>query len=150
MMVAWALCAYEWIDKNYRYTESYDKGKSWYRRKGGRKHPTDFDETTSLRDAGTLPEVSRCAGKNDLNRWGKTWNTALTAIPNPGSRFFIKRLRSGRILLVNNWHNKEKICLALRWKIIKRCSYPDAVQVKKIILHVRITEEDIIKGRRKL
>ena len=179
----WVLCAYEWIDKNYRYTESYDKGKSWYRRKGGRKHPTDFDETMLLEQKdGTLRMLARCrksAGvlaESTSTDGGKTWNTALTAIPNPGSRFFIKRLRSGRILLVNNWHNKERICLSAAlseddgktWKHRllldnRRCSYPDAVQGKndeiyivydnlrssaKEILICRITEEDIIKGRR--
>ena len=121
------------------------------------------------KSAGVLAESTSTDG-------GKTWNTALTAIPNPGSRFFIKRLRSGRILLVNNWHNKERICLSAAlseddgktWKHRllldnRRCSYPDAVQGKndeiyivydnlrssaKEILICRITEEDIIKGRR--
>lgn len=179
----WILCAYDGIDKHYRYTESRDKGKTWSRKIGGERYPSENCDETMLVEQkdGKLSMLARCArnvgklAESVSADGGKTWTKAtLTEIPNPASRFVIKRLRSGRLLLVNNWDSKERInlCAALSeddgktWKYrlvldSRVCSYPDAVQGKdgeiyiiydnmrhshKEILICRITEEDIIKG----
>jgi predicted neuraminidase len=46
---------------------------------------------------------------------GRTWSPATaTTIPNPGSRFFIRRLRSGNLLLVNHYKFKGRSHLTAR------------------------------------
>ena len=100
-------CDYDWIGENYHYSESSDGGKTWVRRRAGKKLPTAFDESMVLeRKDGTLSLFARYApfiAQCDSADGGKTWSeTKSSGIRSPSSRFFIKRLRSGRILLVTN------------------------------------------------
>lgn len=179
----WILCAYDWVDDYYRYTETSDQGKTWYRRLGGKKYPTNFDETMVVeRKDGSLWMLARTRyGSGALAEsisvdGGKSWSDGkLTGIPDPGSRFYIGRLHSGRLLLINNHNAKERYDITAQlsdddgrtWKYkflldARCCTYPDAVQTdtgeiyiihdhsrvdaKEILLH-RLTEKDIIKGR---
>ncbi len=75
---------------------------------------------------------------------GRTWDDGTpTSIPNPGSRFFVRRLESGRILLINTPDAQERKTLwaylsdpddemrfghGLQLDDRDRVSYPDAVQ----------------------
>ena len=106
---------------------------------------------------------------------GETWSEVTqTAIEHPHTRPFIRRLPSGRVLLINNEHKKARINLkvylseddAHTWKHTmmldsRQTSYPDAVfgdhgeiyiihdhgrESFKEILVSRITEEDIMAG----
>ncbi len=179
----WLLCAYDWSDDYYRYSESSDKGKTWFRRRAGKKHSQMvYDETMILEEKnGTLRMLARCPKKVGFlaecfsHDGGKTWSDAkLSKIPNPGSRFFIKRLRSGKILMVNNWEggNRYNLTAALstddgktwKYKLLldpRRCTYPDAVEGEdgeifivydclrrslNEILICRLTERDIMEG----
>ena len=180
----WILCAYDWVDNYYRYSESYDQGKTWYRRIAGKKHSRDFafDETMMIESRnGTLRLLARPAKgvgfliESRSADGGKTWSDGvLTDIPNPAGRFFIKRLRSGNILLLNNWNSRDRYDLTAAistddgktWqhKLLldpRRCTYPDAVEGAdgelfivhdfsrgdfKEILISRLTERDIMTG----
>ena len=75
---------------------------------------------------------------------GRTWSGGSpTAIVNPGTRFFIRRLASGRLLLINTPHPKERTGMvaflsepddddAFSQQLVldprERVSYPDAVE----------------------
>lgn len=182
----WILCAYDWVDEYYRYSESFDKGRTWYRRKAGKKYPgRTFDESMVFEQKdGTLRLLARCAKKTGFliecfsRDGGKTWSDGkLSNIPNPSCRFFIKRLASGKVLLINNFDSNDRYQLGVAlseddgktWKhqmILdpRRCSYPDAVQAPggeifivhdfsrgtfKEIMISRLTEQDIIVGLKK-
>jgi predicted neuraminidase len=94
-------------------------------------------------DGGVLWQSSSTDG-------GRTWSDASASqIDNPGSRFFIRRLASGRVLLIcnphtkdseNEWH-RERMCAFVSDKddgtgfygeleidVREKVSYPDAVQ----------------------
>lgn len=109
------LCAYDWTDDNYGYSESYDNGETWQRRKGGKKLKTDFDETMVLeKKDGFLWMLARSKEKvlseSFSSNGGKTWSDGeKSRITAPPSRFFIDRLPSGRILLVYN-NDPQKRC----------------------------------------
>ena len=184
----WILCAYDWADEYYRYSESFDEGRTWYRRRAGKKYPrntTAFDEPMVLEQKdGTLRFLARTEKKIGFlveclsTDGGKTWSDGkLSDIPNPSSRFFIMRLRSGKILMVNNWEGADRYHLTAAlseddgrtWphKLLldpRRCTYPDVVEgapgeffiihdfgrgdYKEILLS-RLTERDIVSGLRK-
>ena len=184
----WILCAYDWTDEYYRYSESFDRGRTWFRRRAGKKYPgntTAFDESMVLeRKDGTLWFLARTLKKIGFlvectsGDGGKTWTDGkLSAIPNPSSRFFILRLQSGKILMVNNWEGNDRYHLTAAlseddgktWphKMLldpRRCTYPDVVEgapgeffiihdfgrgdYKEILLS-RLTERDIITGLRR-
>jgi len=109
---------------------------------------------------------------------GRTWTMGRpSGIQGPGSRFFIRRLKSGNLLLINHYEFKDKIrshMTALlseddgkswKYKLLlderEKVSYPDAVESDGIIyiiydhdrygakeiLMAMITEEDIKSGK---
>ena len=108
---------------------------------------------------------------------GKTWTFGVNSgIPGPGSRFFIRRLQSGRVLMINhhNFVGRSHMTAmlsdddGLTWShtllLDERTgvSYPDAVETKdgfiyltydylrygpdREILIAKITEDDILAG----
>ena len=102
------LFSYDWTNEYYCYSESCDGGVSWQRRQGGRKIATSFDEGMAVEkldgsiwllarsDKGAIAESYSFDG-------GKTWSDGkLTGLTAPSSRHFIKRLKSGNLLLVRN------------------------------------------------
>lgn len=108
---------------------------------------------------------------------GRTWSAGQpSAIPSPGSRFFIRRLASGHLLLVNHHRFKGRSHLTARlstddgrtWNegllLDERngVSYPDGVQAKDGLISVvydrdrqgdgeillaKFREQDVIEGR---
>lgn len=178
----WVLCAYDWFGTRYHYSESADQGKTWIRREGsGKTNPTNFDESMILeRKDGSLLMFARNTSAGFISQsispdMGKTWEeTSLSSVPNPSTRFYLRRLKSGRVLLINNNDSKRRINMTAMlseddgktWKYSllvdpRETSYPDAVEgsdgyiytvhdrgrgsFREIIIS-RFTEEDIIAG----
>lgn len=85
---------------------SKDEGETWSRRGGADIPDRSFDEHHIVeRLDGSLWMLVRGAGIGDSvsTDRGVTWSPGRkTAIEGPNSRFFIRRLRSGRLLLVNH------------------------------------------------
>ena len=171
---AWLLCAYDWRGDRYHYCESRDEGCTWEPRTGGRKLPTRFDETMVLerRTPGELLMFARSnCGRYALSRsqdYGATWSPAapgpLTAAD---SRLFVRRLRSGRVLLILNNHeiiHRRDMCAFLsdddgetfphRLLLDPRdaVSYPDAVEdetgaITVVYDHLRMPNGEILLSR---
>ena len=119
----WLLCAYDWRGDRYHYSESHDEGESWEPREGGRKLPTRFDESMVLekRTPGELLMFARSnCGHYALSRssdYGAHWTPAAPgALVAADSRLFVRRLRSGRVLLILNNHeiiHRRNMCAFL-------------------------------------
>lgn len=92
---------------------STDKGKTWTRRGGVAIPQTDFDEhmIVELRD-GRLWMLARTKygmAESFSSDQGRTWSDPQpSAIKNTNARFFIRRLASGKLLLVKNGPVNEK------------------------------------------
>ena len=176
----WILPAYQKGGERYQFFISKDNGRTFETRLGGKKHRTLFDEQMYLeRNDGSILMIARALDgylvESVSKDGGETWTDAVqTPIENPHTRPFIRRLPSGRVLLINNEHKEARINLkvylseddAKTWKYTmmldpRQTSYPDAVfgdngeiyiihdhgrQTFKEILVSRITEEDIIAG----
>ena len=105
----WVLCAYNWCSDRYQYCRSKDQGESWENCQAGKKLLPAFDETMILeRRDGTLlmlardtrPLLVKCESP-DLE--GSSWSDgSFTPFLNASSRFFLRRLKSGRVLLIHN------------------------------------------------
>ena len=105
----WVLGAYNWCDEYYHYSRSKDQGKTWFSCKAGKKLLPDYDESMILeRKDGTLlmfardfrPLMVKCVS-SDLD--GTSWSDgAYTGILNARTRFYLRRLNSGRVLLIHN------------------------------------------------
>lgn len=86
---------------------STDQGRTWSRRGGVRVPQTDFDEhmVVELKD-GRLWLLARTTyglAESFSSDQGRTWSAAQPSkIQNVSSRFFIRRLTSGSLLLVKN------------------------------------------------
>jgi hypothetical protein len=178
----WLLCSYDWTNDHYSYSESSDEGKSWVRKTGGKKLPTDFDETMVVeRNDSSLWMLARskenCLGESFSYDGGKNWTDgSRSSITAPSSRFFIRRLDSGSLLLINNNSPDERSRMTASlsddngesWEYslmldpAEPVSYPDAAIMPdgsiffvydhgrtsfKEILCGRITEEDIRAGK---
>ena len=177
------LCAYDWVGERFNYSLSCDGGNTWIRKSVGLKNfKTDFDETMVLeRKDGSLWMLARNAETGTLTQsiscnGGESWSAGeKSSITAPPTRFFIKRLPSGRVLLIKNNSPKERINMTAflseddgaTWKYAlpidpRITSYPDAAIGKdgtiymvhdrgrntfKEILVSRFTEEDIMAGK---
>lgn len=176
----WMNCNYDLECDRYGYSISEDQGKTWTRYYAGQKFETPFDEsmayqkkdgTIRLMARTAVGEIAECSSADG----GKTWTESkLSGIPNPNSRFCVRRTPSGRLMMVFNDHSKERtnmtVCLSEdegeTWKY-SRCidsraevSYPDAdfhdgkIYViydrerygEREILLAIFTEEDIMNG----
>lgn len=108
------LCSYDWTDEFYNYSESSDGGKSWIRRRGGRKLSSKFDETMvlELRNHDLLMfarSEKQCIACSVSQDGGRSWSDgAETDLTAPSSRFFIARLPSGNVLRICNDHPEER------------------------------------------
>ena len=178
----WLFCAYNWLHDHYAYYETSDCGKTFHACKAGKRLGIEnFDETMILeRTDGSLWMLARTHGIGRLAEsistdGGRTWSGSTPSdIPTPSTRFFIKRLKSGRVLLVNNNSSTRRDNMTallseddgMTWRysmlLDKRAtSYPDVAedangdlyiiwdrerQGAKEILLSRITERDIIAG----
>ncbi len=86
---------------------STDQGKTWVRRGGVAFPGTDFDEHMIVeRKDGSLWMLARTKqgiSESLSSDKGATWSEPQpSAIQNPSARFFIRRLASGKLLLVKN------------------------------------------------
>ena len=149
----WVLCSYNWATENYCYSRSKDQGKTWFICQAGKKLAPDFDETMILeRRDGTLLMLARDLKpllvktvSSDLE--GSSWTPGTyTRTINATSRIYLRRLRSGRVLLIHNDSTNYRTDLVAKlseddgetWKYslqldkaenhINGISYPDAVQ----------------------
>jgi hypothetical protein len=142
---AWLNFNYDQVSDRYGYSISYDNGKTYEHRYGAKKIPTPFDEGMAYQKySGEIrmfarTSVGEIAESSSFDN-AITWTEAKTSgIPNANTRLFISRTPSGRIVLVNNDHNKVRCRMTVylseddgeSWKY-KRCiderksiSYPD-------------------------
>ena len=110
---SWLLCAYDRSSDHYCYAKSTDRGNSWVRCFAGKRLTNTFDENMILerKDHSLLmfardqkPLLTFCESAD-----GKNWSeTQYTNILSGSSRFFLRRLNSGRILLIHNDSNKMR------------------------------------------
>jgi predicted neuraminidase len=110
----WLLPVSHWAEKTAWLYASTDQGKTWTAR-GSVKFPDwQFDEhmVVELRD-GRLWMLARTQGnphESFSTDQGKTWSTPKpSAIQNINSRFFLRRLASGSLLLVKNGPPTERL-----------------------------------------
>jgi predicted neuraminidase len=160
---------------------STDEGKTW-KLHGALKAPDWALECmiTELKD-GRLWLLTRTGGgvlwQSQSSDKGRTWSEAVpSAIKNPGSRFFIRRLASGNLLLVNHFNFKGRNNLTgqistddgatwndgLLLDERNNVSYPDGVQDKDGLIWItydrdrqgdgevllaKFKEEDVLAGK---
>ncbi|MDZ4402792.1 sialidase family protein [Prosthecobacter sp.] len=111
----WLLPVSDWQKKTARVFASTDEGATWKER-GSLQFPDwQFDEhmTVELRD-GRLWMLARTSGQpheSFSTDGGATWSAPKQAatVQNVSSRFFLRRLKSGRILLVKNGSPAERL-----------------------------------------
>jgi predicted neuraminidase len=111
----WLLPVSDWHQKTARVFASTDQGASWKERGSLRFPGWEFDEhmTVELRD-GRLWMLARTSGQpfeSFSSDQGSTWSEPRQAatVQNINSRFFLRRLNSGRILLVKNGSPTERL-----------------------------------------
>lgn len=174
----WLCFAYDQLTDRYGYYISCDQGQSFTHYYGAKKLPTWFDEAMAyqLEDGSvrmfarnSLGELAECVSHDN----GRTWSSAaLSGIVAADTRFFVKRLASGRIILICNDDSKSRKNMTVylseddgkTWKYKRLLdardgiSYPDADEHNGVIyltydwgrthhgeiLFCRFTEQDII------
>lgn len=177
---AYLYCNYAQIYDRYAYSLSYDKGQMFEKHLGGKKIGNTYDETMAYqRKDETIVMLARTEkgyiAESVSKDGGKSFGDGkATDIPNPNSRFYVAKLPSGRVLLINNDHNLQREVMTaylseddgVTWKY-KNCinfgdhtTYPDADAYNdtvylvydhdrtgaKEIIFCKFTEEDIING----
>ena len=177
----WLCFAYDQLNDRYGYSISKDGGKTYTHFYGSKKEGTNFDETMAYElNCGKVRMLARTSlgslAQCFSDDGGETWtDSELSDIAAADSRFFISRLPSGNIILINNDDPESRTNMTVQisdddgktWKY-KKCidsriniSYPDAdfhngkIYVtydcgrtdEREILFSSFTEEDIIKGR---
>jgi predicted neuraminidase len=181
----WLLPVSDWHQKTARVFASTDQGATWKER-GSLKFPNwEFDEhmMVELRD-GRVWMLARTKGQpheSFTSDGGRTWSTPLPtrSFQNVNARFFVRRLKSGRILLVKNGPIEARLprrsslsaflseddgqswSPGLLLDDRSEVSYPDGFEAPNgdihilydwnrhtdaEILHVKFTEDQILKG----
>ncbi|MBE6634437.1 MAG: exo-alpha-sialidase, partial [Ruminococcaceae bacterium] len=174
---------YNWIP-NERFSNVYiskDNGKS-FRLLSGVDYPDRYVDEHMMAELSDGRILMLIRGKHGIGmsisaNGGKTWSLPEdSGLGGPCSRFCFKRLKNGRLLLVNHWKFEQRNNLTAMlseddgktWKgylmIDERpnVSYPDAVEAEdgsiyiiydherykaKEILMARVTQEDILAGQ---
>jgi hypothetical protein len=111
----WLLPVSDWHKQTARVFASIDQGISWKER-GYLKFPDwQFDEHMMVElKGGRLWMLARTSGQpyeSFSGDGGKTWSTPQQAatVQNVSARFFLRRLQSGRILLIKNGSPAERL-----------------------------------------
>jgi hypothetical protein len=135
---------------------STDQGSTWTRRGGADVPERTFDEHMVVeRRNGSLwmlVRTKRGIGESVSQDRGFTWSAGRPdAMPGPSSRFFIRRLRSGRLLLINHasttvrshlsaWLSEDDGATWSRQNLLlderPGVSYPDGVEGDDNRIHV--------------
>lgn len=151
----WVMCAYDRSSEYLCYARSRDRGKTWERCRAAKRLTNTFDEIMILerKDHSLLmlardivPLLVRTVS-SDIH--GSDWKPAgYTRILSGSSRFFLRRLKSGRVLLIHNNSNLMRTDLVAElsdddgetWShtlLLDRAenssqavSYPDAVEAE--------------------
>lgn len=137
---------YDQLSDRYGYSISADGGYTYSHRYGAVKIATKFDEAMAyVKSDGSIRMLARTLSAGYLAEsisadGGDTWSEArLSDIKNPSTRFYIGRLPSGRVLLVNNDSSEFRTNMAIylseddgatwRYKRVidtrEQLSYPD-------------------------
>lgn len=141
----WLLFNYDQMHDRYGYSISCDRGRTYQHFYGAPKIATPFDEAMAYeRKDGSIRMLARSStgklGESISYDGAVTWSEAVQSeIDNPDTRFFAAVTPTGRVLMVNNDHPKERTNMTVylseddgaTWKY-KRCidtrsdvSYPD-------------------------
>ena len=142
----WLCFAYDQLNDRYGYSISSDNGKTYKHYYGAKKKSTYFDEAMAYElDDGRIRMLARTSlgelSQSYSDDGAKKWTTTdLSGIIAADSRFYVSKLPSGRVLLINNddSNTRSKMTVQLSeddgktWKY-KKCidarrdlSYPDA------------------------
>ena len=112
---SWLLPVSDWQKKTARVFASIDEGATWKERSSLQFPGWQFDEhmMVELKD-GRLWMLARTSGQpheSFSSDGGRTWSEPKQAatVQNVSSRFFLRRLASGRILLVKNGSPAERL-----------------------------------------
>ncbi len=112
---SWLLPVSDWQEKTARVFASTDEGATWKERSSLQFPGWQFDEhmMVELKD-GRLWMLARTSGQpheSFSSDGGRTWSEPKQAatVQNVSSRFFLRRLASGRILLVKNGSPSERL-----------------------------------------
>jgi hypothetical protein len=91
---------------------STDRGTTWQRRGGVLFPDTDFDEhmLVELRDGRIwmLARTTRGMAESISPDGGRTWSAPAVRFPHVSSRFFVRRLSSGNLILVRHGNLNER------------------------------------------
>ncbi|MDW7655943.1 MAG: sialidase family protein [Bacillota bacterium] len=147
----WIMCSYDWISDRYAYSISTDQGSTWSRHYGAVKVMSEghnFDETMVVELQGNLlwmlartkrGALAQSFSYGSSDRWTPS---GLSELKSPTSRFWIGRLASGRLLLINhlNFTGRSHLTALLSddegqtWPYSllldgrEQVSYPDAIE----------------------
>lgn len=171
----WLLPVSHWADQKAWVYASTDQGKTWIKRGGVMFPDWEFDEhmIVELRDK-RLWMLARTKG-NPYQTYstdkGATWSAPEpSGIQNVNARFFIRRLASGRLLLVKNGPPTERIARRSHMSAFlsdddgrswigglllddrSSVSYPDGFQAPDGLIHIlydwnRHTDAEILMAR---
>lgn len=177
----WLCFAYDQLTDRYGYSISQDQGQTFAHYYGAEKLDTYFDECMAyqMEDGRVrmfarsgLGVLAECVSGDNGRTWGPAVKSNIVAAD---TRFYVRRLSSGRILLIINEHPEVRCNLTLclseddgrTWKY-KKCidtreqiSYPDAEEyhgriyltydrgriTHREILFASFTEQDIMDDR---
>ncbi len=149
----WVMCAYDRSSKYLCYARSRDEGKTWEQCRAAERLSDTFDETMILeRSDHTLLMFARdktplLVRTESADPAGTEWKPAeYTSLLSGCSRFYLRRLKSGRVLLIRNDAAGSRTYLVAElseddgetWKYrllldpgtppLRSVSYPDAVE----------------------
>lgn len=141
----WINFNYDQTTDRYGYSISADNGNTYKHYYGAKKIETPFDECMAYQKKDgsirmfartSVGEIAESTSFDNGINWSETKKSGIL---NPDTRFYVGRTPTGRIILINNDHNKDRCNMTIylsdddgetwRWKkcIDKRpgISYPD-------------------------
>ncbi len=130
----WLCFNYDQTSDRYGYSISSDNGATYERHYGGRKIPTDFDESMAYeKKNGEIRMLARAVNTGELAEststdMGLTWTDGRNSgIVSTNTRFFVARTPSGRILLVRNDHPTDRSRMTVELSDDDGATFPHSV-----------------------